>query len=124
MLSGQTALIVEAQYLIALDLQITLEDIGVGKVVIAQNPAHAHEMAQDWLDCGLAIVEVERELPEHVALVGELLRRNIRVIGLTADSDLPQHLSWLATTPILLKPASSESVLKTLSDLFAAAQNE
>jgi len=123
MLSGQTALIVEAQYLIALDLQITLEDLGVDKVVIAQNPAHAREMAQDWADCSVAIVEVERELPEHLALIGELLRRNIHVIGLTADSDLPLNLNWLATTPILLKPASSESVVKALSDLLAA-QNE
>lgn len=118
MLSGQTALIVEAQYLIALDLQITLEDLGAGKVVIAQDPAHAREMAQDWLDCSLAIVEVERELRDHIALVGQLLRRNIRVVGLTADSDLPRHLSWFPTTPILLKPASSESVISTLSALF------
>lgn len=120
MLSGQTALIVEAQYLIALDLQITLEDLGASKVVIAQNPAHAREMAQDWLNCSLAIVEVERELPAHIALVGELLSRNTRVMGLTADPDLPRHLSWFPATPILLKPASSESVLKTLSALLSA----
>lgn len=123
MLSGQTILIVEAQYLIALDLQNTLEDLGPTKVVIAQNPAHARELADDWHDCRLAIVEVEREMADNIALVGELMRRNIAVIGLTADSELPRHLSWFAGTPILLKPATSESVINALSEVLSN-QNE
>lgn len=120
MLSGHTVLIVEAQYLIALDLQNTLDPLGPGKVIIAQNPGHAKDIAADWLDCRLAIIEVERELPEHIALVGELLRKGIPVIGLTADSDLQQHLNWFAGTPILLKPAPSERTLALVTGLFSA----
>lgn len=118
MLSGRTVLIVEAQYLIALDLQNTLDPLGPGRVVIAQDAIHAREIAQDLSECGLAIIEVERELPEHISLVGELRRMGVPVIGLTADSDLERHLNWFSGTPILLKPAPSESMLAMLSDLF------
>lgn len=120
MLSGRTVLIVEAQYLIALDLQDSLDHLAPGKVVIAQDPGHAHELAGDWLDCGLAIIEAERELPGHIALVGELLRRGVPVIGLTADPELGRHVDWFAGTPTLLKPASSQSILALLDDLLAA----
>ncbi|KRA97382.1 hypothetical protein ASD83_09585 [Devosia sp. Root685] len=113
-------LIVEAQYLVALDLQHTLDQLGPGKVVIALNPGHARELAKDWVNCDLAIVEVERELPEHIALIGELLRKGIPVIGLTADSGLQRHLNWFAGTPILLKPAPSERTLAVLASLFAS----
>lgn len=118
MLSGRTVLIVEAQYLIAMDLQNTLDDLAAGKVIIAQDPVHARELAPDWSDCGLAIVEVERELPEHIAFIGELLREGVPVIGLTADSELEKHLNWLSGTPILLKPAPSERMLALISDLL------
>lgn len=120
MLSGRTVLIVEAQYLIALDLQDALDHLAPGKVVIAQDPSHARELAEDWRNCGLAIIEVERELHGHIALVGELLRRGIPVIGLTADPELARHVDWFAGTPTLLKPASSQSILALLDDLFAA----
>jgi hypothetical protein len=120
MLSGRTVLIIEAQYLIALDLQNTLDPLGLGKVVIAQNPSHAREVTDDWEDIGLAIVEVERELPEHIALIGDLLRRGVPVIGLTADSHLELHLNWFAGTPVLLKPSPSEHTLTLVAQLFQA----
>lgn len=120
MLSGHTVLIVEAQYLIALDLQNTLDPLHPGKVIIAHNPAHAKDLTADWRDCRLAIIEVERELPEHISLVGELLRKGIPVIGLTADSNLQQHLNWFAGTPLLLKPAPSEHTLALVADLVGA----
>ena len=117
MLSGRTVLIVEAQYLIALDLQNTLDALDPEKVVIAQNPGHARELAEDWANCALAIVEVERELPEHIALVGELQRKGVPVIGLTADVDLQRHLNFTGT-PILLKPTPSEHTLALIAELF------
>lgn len=123
MLSGRTVLIVEAQYLIALDLQNTLDQLGPGKVVIAQNATHARELSEEWQTCGLAIVEVERNLPEQIAFARELARSGIPVIGLTADSDLQQHLNWSARMPILLKPASTERTLELVATLFEP-QNE
>lgn len=119
MLAGRTVLIVEAQYLIALDLQNSLEDLAAGKVVIAQDPAHAQDLAGQWAGCTLAVIEVERDLSEHIALIGALLRSGIPVIGLTADPDLRQHLKWLADTPILLKPVPSEIVTAAIAAVLS-----
>lgn len=110
MLAGRTVLIVEAQYLIALDLQNSLDDFTPGKIVIAQDPAHAREKADDWADCAVAIVEIERELADNVAFAGELVRRGLPLVVLTADPDLQHKLNWWAGAPILLKPAPSERV--------------
>jgi DNA-binding NtrC family response regulator len=110
MLSGRTVLIVESQFLIALDLQDSLERLQPAKTVIAHNAAHAEELRDEWSDCSLAIVEVERERPDQVALVGELVRRNVLIVGITADSDLPRTLNWLQGTPILSKPVQAEDL--------------
>jgi len=110
MLCGQTALIVEAQYLIALDMGHTLEHSAACRVVIAQDADHALELSSDWTDCGLAIVELEQKLPRQIAFVGELMRRNIPVIAITADADLPGKLSWFPTIPVLVKPISTDSI--------------
>lgn len=119
MLAGRTVLIVEAQYLIALDLQNSLEDLAAGEVVIAQDPAHAQDLAGQWTSCTLAIIEVERDLSEHIALAGALLRSGIPVIGLTADPDLRRHINWLADTPILLKPVPSEIVTAAIAAVLS-----
>jgi DNA-binding NarL/FixJ family response regulator len=123
MLAGQTVLIVEAQYLIALDLQNSLDDLAPGKVVIAQDPVHAKEIEHDWSDCTLAIVEIERELAQSVAFAGELVRNGVPVIVLTADPDLHQSLNWWAGTQILLKPVPAENVTAAVAAVIAD-QNE
>jgi len=115
MLFGRTVLIVEAQYLIALDLQHTLEDLAPGNVIIAQNAQDARQKAAST--CEVAIVEVETNLSDNIALVGELLRQGVPVIALTADSDLQQNLNWFSDTPILLKPAPADRVLAAIGEL-------
>lgn len=115
MLFGRTVLIVEAQYLIALDLQHTLEDLVPGNVIIAQDAQHARQKALSM--CEIAIVEIETNLADNIALVGELLRQGVPVVALTADSDLQQNLNWFADTPILLKPAPADRVLAAIGEL-------
>lgn len=110
MLCGQTALVIEAQYLIALDMGHTLEHFAACRVVIAQDVDHAQELSSHWAECGLAIVEIERNLPRQIAFVGELLRRNIPVIAITADADLPGKLGWFLGVPVLVKPVPADSI--------------
>lgn len=122
MLAGQTVLVVEAEYLIALDIQTSLEDLAVDTVIIAQNPAHAREMLGDnWHRCSLAIVEVERGLPDSMSFAGELGRHGVSVIVLTADAELNQALS--ANIPILHKPVPSEALAAALAAV-RSLQNE
>ena len=119
MLCGQTALIVEAQYLIALDMGQTLEDVVACKFVIAQDADHAGKFSTDWAEYGLAIVEVEQNLPRHIALVGELLRRRIPVIVVTADADLAGKLNWFPAIPILVKPVSTDGITAAIAAVLS-----
>jgi len=126
MLSGRTALIVEAQYLIALDLENLLAPFSPETINIAQNAAKAMEQRSSWQDCALAIVEVERDLPEQIAFIGELQRDGVAVIGLTADMSLPQRVNWLAGTSILVKPVRSDDFVAAVESVLRreAPQNE
>jgi len=123
MLAGQTALIVEAQYLIALDIQTTLEELSAPRVLIAQDPAFIAELAVPFHEIGLAIIETERKLPNNIQLVGDLFRQGVPVIGVTADQDLPKYLKWLSGVPLLLKPTPSESIIAAIRTVLKA-QNE
>lgn len=114
MLKGQTTLIVEAQYLIALDLQATLEDLSSAHVLIARDPSQAAELTTLLSDVDLAIVEVERNLPANVQFVAELFRQGIPVIGVTADQELPKSLNWLSGVPLLLKPTPSDRIIDAI----------
>lgn len=123
MLEGQTALIVEAQYLIALDIQTTLEDLSSTRVLITHDPALIADLAVPFGDIGLAIVEVERNLPSNIQLVGDLVRQGVPVIGVTADHDLPKNLNWLSGVPLLLKPTPSERIIDAIRTVLLV-QNE
>ena len=124
MLLGRAILVVEAQYIVALDIEAMLEGLGAARVIIAQDAAHAAIIAADWEDCTLAIVELERERPDQIALAGALARRGIPVIGLTTDRDLPQALAWISNTPIVLKPVQSDHLIEALTRIIAEASSQ
>ena len=126
MLSSRTILIVEAQYIVALDIEATLYCLGAERVVIAQDAVHAAIIAEQWADCTLAIVELERERPDQIALAGDLVRRGIAVIGLTTDHDLPKTHGWISSTPIVLKPVQANHLIDAVARAIAesADQNE
>ncbi|KKB80249.1 hypothetical protein VW35_07515 [Devosia soli] len=114
MLAGRPALIVEAHYLIALDIENLLAEFSPGQVTIAKNAAQARSIEPEWRGCALAIIEVENDLPEQIALIGELIRLGIAVIAVTADTDLPRSLNWLAGTPVLVKPMQTPDFIRAV----------
>lgn len=126
MLTGRNVLIVEAQYLIALDFETMLDAYRPARVVAAVNADIARSSQSDWHDPGLAVVEVEEHLPDQLAFAGELLRQDTPVVIVTADSDLPQKFSWLGTAPIIVKPVRSEEFIGAVEAVLkrSAPQNE
>lgn len=118
MLSGCTVLIVEAQYLIALDLQDLLERFSPEGAIIAQDAAHAAEIAPDISAFGLAIVDVERRQADQVALVNNLIQNKVPVIVTTADAELRTQLNWMQGTPVLSKPVSTEAFYAAVETLL------
>lgn len=121
MLAGRTILIVDAEYLIALDIEQRLEGLGAGRAIIATSAASAMEHAAEWAGCALAIVEVEETLPGSIALVQTIRLAGTPVIGITADSRLSDGMARLAGVPILLKPLEENTLIQTARDLFASS---
>lgn len=126
MLSGRTVLIVEGQFIVALDIEATLENLGAARIIIAQDAAHSAMISADWADCSLAIVELERERADQIALAGDLARRGITVVGITTDRDLPRTLGWLAAMPVVAKPVQSDHLIDAIARAIAlqTTQNE
>jgi hypothetical protein len=111
MLAGSTVLIVEAEYLVALDLQNSLQASGAGKVILARNPSDALEKADEWMDATLAIVELEADRPQLRAFADLITRAGISVIGLTTDERLAER--W-PDRPILLKPGLDQHLAEAI----------
>ena len=56
MLNGRTALVVEEEFLIALDVQRMLEALGVGLTLFARTPAEAEQLRARWPEIAIAIL--------------------------------------------------------------------
>lgn len=126
MLSGRTVLVVETQYIVALDLAHSLEALGAGNVIIAQDAQEAQATSAQWLAASLCIVELERERGDQIALVGDLMRMGLPVIGLTTDRDLETSLAWLALASMVHKPVQSDRLIEAIARVTveASGQNE
>lgn len=125
MLAGRTILIVDAEYLIALDLEQRLEALGAGPAVIATSAATAVDRAETWTDCALALIEIEDFLPQSMALAQTVRRAGIPVIAITADASLANGPNRVDDIPFLLKPIEGTALMETTRAVLAGqSQNE
>lgn len=122
MLAGRTILIVDAEYLIALDIEQRLENLNAGKVVIATSPASALERAEEWAGCALAIIEIEEDFSSSIALAQTIMRSGTPVIGITADGRLGDGMARLEGVPMLIKPLGEKSLAEAAKDLLSLAR--
>jgi len=104
MLNGQTVLIVEAEFLIALDIQRMLETLTAGPLIFARSPEEAHEHRQRWPEVGLAIVEIGRDEDPALSLLAALQESGIALIIVTTDSALHQGHPTFPGAPVVIKP--------------------
>ena len=114
MLNGQTILVVEAEFLIALDIQRMLEGLGAGQMLFARAAHEVQELAPRWPTIGLAIVEIGPNFSE-TTLVHGLLAENIPVICSAADSALRQGHPDFPGVPVVIKPMSDEDLAAAIA---------
>ena len=115
MLTGQTVLIVEEEFLIALDIQRVLEDRNVGQCVCARSVAEALSLRQRWPDYDLAIVEFRVDQPDNVELLHGLKAAGIAMIVTTADHALHTGLADAPEAPILVKPFPEAELVNAIT---------
>jgi two-component SAPR family response regulator len=114
-LSGQTAIIVENEILIALDIQSILARLLPEKILLARNLAEARELIEAAGAIDLAILDIM--LPDGICfpLARDLLKMDVPMIFLTAASEIvPEEFSrW----PVIDKPFLAQDLLSAVGKI-------
>lgn len=118
MLNGRTALVVEEEFLIALDIQRMLETQGAGQTLFARTVAEAALMRDRWSEIGVAVVEVRIRDAAGLQLVDDLRRAGVPTILTTADVTVGRvpypELS------VLPKPIAEDAMASAIRQALAA----
>lgn len=120
MLNGKTVLVVEEEFLIALDIQRVLETLGVGQMLFARTLQEADAIAGQDTDLGLAIVEVRTGGEPPLALAHALVNSKVAVVLSTADVSLRRGLPQLPDIPVVLKPMAEDDLVAAIGQALAA----
>ena len=88
MLSGTRILIVEREFLIALDIQRVLDDAGARQTIVARNISEANALSAYWSEFDLAIIEGLFGSPDAVELAGRLRAAGLQLVVTTADPSI------------------------------------
>jgi CheY-like chemotaxis protein len=117
MLKGRTALIVEGEFLIALDIQRMLEALNVGQTLFARNAAEAHKMQADWPDIALAVVELKLDQAPNRDLTEALRAAGIPVVMTAAE----RQSVTAEDGPIVFKPIPEEALASAVRTVLATS---
>ena len=120
MLNGRTALIVEEEFLIALDIQRMLETLGVGQTLFARSAAEADELRASWPEIALAVVEIHRDTATTLDLVHGLGAAGIPIVLVTADVVLRKGFAPALGLPLVTKPVPEETLTEAVRQALAA----
>lgn len=110
MLGGNAVLVLETEFIIALDLGARLQDLGAGHVVLAHDPASARAQQASWAGAGLAVLEIQETRPDLLAFAEEINASGTPFILVTTDAVLPRQGRGLGSPPVLLKPVAQQDL--------------
>ena len=119
MLNGRTALVVEEEFLIALDIQRMLETLDVGQTLFARTASKAEQLRAHWPDLGLAVVEVrDHHTPAH-DLVEQLRNTGVPLVLTTSDVTLGRTSRAFPDLPVILKPLPEDEMTSAIREALA-----
>jgi len=121
MFSGHKVLIVEAEFLIAFDIQRMLEALLSGQMLFARSPEEARQHEHLWPAINLAIVEIDPHPEQSRALLDGLRQAGIPLIVSTVDASLRQGHPDFPGAPVLVKPIMEESFHHAVTTALAAS---
>lgn len=119
MLSGCTVLVVEEEFLIALDIQRVLENLQAKQTLVARNSAEAQAMPTGWHGIGLAVIELRADSPDGFDLAKQLEAASIPTIITTSDAGLRKSFAGTLDAQILLKPVPEEEMASAIERALA-----
>lgn len=122
MLTDQTALVVEEEFLIALDIQRMLEALGVGQTLFARTPAEAEQLRARWPEVALAVVEVRTGDAQALALAEGLMTTGIPTVLITADINARHGIAGMLALPVVIKPIPEADMATAIRRALSARQ--
>lgn len=120
MLNGQTALVVEEEFLIALDIQRMLETLGVGKTLFAGTAAEAQTLQTYWPEIGIAVVEIRSRDAAALQLVDQLRKASVPTVLTTADVTVGHGPGAFPDLTVLPKPIPEDAMASAVRQALAA----
>lgn len=111
MLNGQTILVVEEEFLIALDIQRILEGAGAGSILFARSSLEASKLRDRWPDVGLAIVEIHPDHGPFMDVVRALKSAGVPMILCSADGHLGRGHPDFPDIPVVTKPMAEHHLM-------------
>lgn len=123
MLTGATTLVVEDEYLIALEVQRILEAAGAAAIISAP-AAIGDAVPQGGQTFDLAIVSIRPDRNDELELCEALRQRGIAIVALTAASEHAGGVPGLDAVPVVIKPfADSELLAAATAALLATPRS-
>ena len=115
MLAGHIALVVEEEFLIALETQRILETLGVRQTLFARTPDEAEQLRRRWPEIAVAIVEVRSDNAGSLALAANLAIAGIPTVLTTADAGY----SDASGAPLVVKPVPEADLVEAIRQALA-----
>lgn len=115
MLNGRTALIVEGEFLIALDIQRMLEGLGSGQALFARSAEEAGLLESNWPEVALAVVELPHDNLATLALIDRLTAAGIPVVLVTTGTSPSASLPF----PTVTKPVPEDFMASAVRTALA-----
>ena len=117
MLEGKNVLVVERQFLIAIDIQRVLEEAGGGAIALAHSVGQARSLVGGQPEPQLAIVELGPDMPCAADLCAEFASRGLPLI-LLASGPLDGETLTL-DAPVVIKPFGERQLLEACAAALA-----
>jgi len=119
MLNGQTVLIIETEFLVALDIQQMLEALSAGSILVARTAREAHDLKPQWPAIDLAIVELGQNDAQTSAILADLRDCGAFVVLCSADSTLTDGHPDYPGVPLISKPMVEEDFRSAIIQALA-----
>jgi len=122
-LSGKRCLVLDDEFLIALDIQQILERAGATHVVCVASAAEARDLLNHESKFDIAVLDVKLSGPERNSLgVAEVLTRNgtpfVFLTGMRVDD---VHSKRFPDAPVIEKPYDAVALLEAVRRVLARA---
>lgn len=124
MLSGCTVLVVEEEFLIALDIQRVLESLHAEQTLFARHSVEAQAMPAGWPGINLAIIELRADCPAGFELAQQLAAAAIPMIITTSDPGLHTAIAGPIQPQILLKPIPDIELASAIQQALAIPSDQ